>query len=156
MRIARNLDRWKVSTIRVDHASHFLPSLRADQRRYVTNGYGNLRCLTGLNGNGEAISSILAGTSLADMADTGILYLLATGQESRHADLDELLPHVLEHAAEAGFTGVATSYVGALDNRTIWALGWMKSTRYPGWEYMGRTLMASLIELKWKHLGLPR
>ena len=156
MTFARNLDRWKVSTIRVDHAGHFLPSLRADERRYVTMDYGNLRCLTGLNGNGEAISSILAGTSLAEMADDSVLYLLATGQESRHADLDELLLHVLEHAAEAGFTGVATSYLGALDNRTIWALGWMKSTRYPGWEYMGRTLMASLVDLKWKHLGAPR
>ena len=156
MRIARNLDRWKVSTIRVDHAGHFLPSLRVGERRYVTMDYGNLRCLTGLNGNGEAISSILAGTSLAEMADDSVLYLLATGQESRHADLDELLLHVLEHAAEAGFTGVATSYLGALDNRTIWSLGWMKSTRYPGWEYMGRTLMASLVDLKWKHLGAPR
>ena len=156
MTFARNLDRWKLSTIRVDHADHFLPSLRAGERRYVTMDYGNLRCLTGLNGNGEAISSILAGTSLAEMADDSVLHLLATGQESRHADLDELLPHVLEHAAEAGFTGVATSYLGALDNRTIWALGWMKSTRYPGWEYMGRTLMASLVDLKWKHLGLPR
>lgn len=156
MRIARNLDRWKVSTIRVDHADHFLPSLRADERRYVTMDYGNLRCLTGLNGHGEAISSILAGTSLAEMADAAVLYILATGQESRHADLDELLLHVLEHAAEAGFTGVATSYLGALDNRTIWALGWMKSTRYLGWEYMGRTLMASLVDLKWKHLGVPR
>ena len=156
MTFARNLDRWKVSTIRVGHAGHFLPSLRADERRYVTMDYGNLRCLTGLNGNGEAISSILAGTSLAEMADDSVLYLLATGQASRHADLDELLLHVLEHAAEAGFTGVATSYLGALDNRTIWALGWMKSTRYPGWEYMGRTLMASLVDLKWKHLGAPR
>jgi hypothetical protein len=156
MRIAPNLDRWKVLTSRVDHAGHFLPSLRADERRYVTMDYGNLRCLTGLNGNNEAISSILAGTSLADQADDAILYLLATGQESRHADLDELLPHALQHAAEAGFTGVATSYLGALDNRTIWALGWMKSTRYFGWEYMGRTLMASLVDLKWKHLGVPR
>lgn len=156
MRIARNFDRWKLSTIRVDHAYHFLPFVRADQRRYVTNGYGNLRCLTGLNGNGEAILSILAGTSLEEMAVAGILYLLVTYQESRHVDLDELLPHVLEHAAEAGFTGVATSYLGALDNRTIWALGWMKSTRYPGWEYMGRTIMASLVDLKWKHLGVPR
>jgi len=156
MRIARNLDRWKLSTIRVDHAGHFLPSLRAHERRYVTMDYGNLRCLTGLNGNGEAICSILAGTSLAEQSDEGILYLLATGQESRHADLDELLPHALQHAAEAGFTGVATSYLGALDNRTIWALGWMKCNRYPGWEYMGTGLMASLVELKWKHLGLPR
>lgn len=152
----RNAEQWRVCATRIDAPRRFLPFLDADQRRYLAAGYAGLRCFTGLNASGQSIASMLAGTSIVEGADDSILYLLATGQESAQVNLDELIPHILNHAAEAGFTGLATSYLGRLNNRTIWAIGWMKSTRFPGWEYLGRDLMARLVELKWQHLGSAR
>lgn len=152
----RNVERWRVRTSRIDGPQCFLPFLDADQRQYVTAGYSGLRCFTGLNASGQSISSFLAGASVVEGADDSILYLLATGQDSGQVNLDELLLHVLDHAADAGYTGVASSYPGNVADRLIWHHGWMQSTRFPGWEYLGRDLMARLVELKWQHLGSAR
>ena len=156
MTTRNDADAWRVADVSVESPDHFLPSLSPSQRGYAQRRYRDLRAIVGLNASGKPVCAILAGLPRVAQADPSILYLIGTGQESRHVDLDELLSHVLEYAEAECFTGVATSYRGSLDNQTLWSLGWMVSTRFPGWEYLGRDTMSRLVELKLRHRSIPR
>jgi hypothetical protein len=147
MTTRNDADAWRVADVSVESPDHFLPSLSPSQRGYA---------IVGVNASGKPVCAILAGLPRVAQADPSILYLIGTGQESRHVDLDELLPHVLKYAEAECYTGVATSYRGSLDNQALWSLGWMVSTRFPGWEYLGRDTMSRLVELKLRHRSIPR